>query len=76
MGIWCVHESLRPLGAVDIVELFQHDLDFLAIGSAHRNEMKTLSVSFVSRVGSALSCRLGANRGTFAFLTSAGVASS
>lgn len=37
-----VHLGHGPLCAVDGLELFEHDLDFLAVGRVHRNEVKTL----------------------------------
>ena len=73
----CIHEGLGPFSPVDVVELFQHDLDLLAIGRIHRDEMKTLSTSQVSPIAlvgaRSQGCAMGS---TFAFFTSAGVASS
>lgn len=37
-----VHESGSPFCTVDFVELFKHDLNFLAIGRVLGDEMKTL----------------------------------
>lgn len=36
------HHCLRPLSAIDILELFKHDLDLLAVGRVHRDKVKTL----------------------------------
>ena len=67
-----VHECGCPFGAIDIVEFFEHDLDFLTIGSALGNEMEALSTTPISSSGT---IRQSYNP-TFAFFTSAGVASS
>lgn len=38
------HHGFGPFGAVDFLELFEHDLNFLAIGGIHSDEMKTLDL--------------------------------
>ena len=69
------HHSLSPFGAVDLLELLQHDLDLLAVGGVHRDKVKTLHDSV-----SVYNCKLGKSgrkeQYTFAFSTSAGVESS
>lgn len=38
------HESCSPFGAINIMQLFQHDLDLLAIGRALRDEVQSFCV--------------------------------
>lgn len=66
-----VHFSRGPFGTVDISKFFKQDLYFLAIGSALRDEVKTLN-SFISV---SYNHALHAVPPTFAFLTDAGVSS-
>lgn len=37
------HLCLGPFGAIEVLELFKHDLNFLSIGRVHRDEMKSLA---------------------------------
>ena len=39
-----LHESLSPFGTVNVMELFEHDLDFLSIWCTLGNQVKTLFV--------------------------------
>ena len=38
-----VQERISPLGAINIMQLLEHNLHLLPIGRAHRDEMKTLT---------------------------------
>lgn len=49
-----LHQGLVPFCAVNVLELLEHDLDFLAIRSVHGDEMKALvtqpfSLPFLNR---------------------------
>ena len=37
-----VHEAMCPLGAVNVMQLLEHNLHLLPIGRAHGDEVKTL----------------------------------
>ena len=39
-----LHHGLCPLDAVEIMEFFEHDLDLLAVGRVHGDEVKSLIV--------------------------------
>ena len=43
------HYGRSPFRAIDILELLQHDLDFLAIGRIHRDEVKALHSAYEVR---------------------------
>jgi hypothetical protein len=59
-----------PLGAVEVGELLEHDLDFLAVGRGLGDEVEALP-RYQYGYGGALQ----AGWHTFAFFTSAGVSS-
>lgn len=45
------HEGGSPLRAINISKLFEHDLDFLAIGRALRDEMQSFGILHLVRGG-------------------------
>lgn len=73
LAFWQLHDCLGPGEAVEIFELFQHDLDFLPVWRTLSDEMKTLispGQSFSTESSPVHQIF------TFAFLTSSGVESS
>ena len=68
------HEGICPLGAVNVMELLEHNLHLLPIGRALRDEMKTLhNTDQPFSPSSPIEQR---NRRTLAFFTSSGVSAS
>lgn len=67
-----IDERCRPFQTVEVLQLLQQDLNRLAVGRAHRDQMNALARLVKTVI---LQCRGGERRGhrTFAFLTSAGV---
>ena len=41
-GLRVLHHRLGPLDAVEVMQFFEHDLDLLAIGGVHGDEVKSL----------------------------------
>lgn len=39
-----VQEAMCPLGAINLMQLLEHNLHLLPIGGAHRDEVKTLDI--------------------------------
>lgn len=68
-----LHDAGGPVGAIKLLELFEQNLQFLAIRSIGRDEMDTLGSSVSLRIHVDL-YTLGSR--TFAFFISSGVASS
>jgi hypothetical protein len=50
-----VDECGGPLGAIDVLELLEQDLDGLAVGSVHGEEVKAFGILWIA-VSSAAAC--------------------
>ena len=50
-----VDEFGGPLGAIDVLELLEQDLDGLAVGSVHGEEVKAFGILWIA-VSSAAAC--------------------
>ena len=44
-----VDQGGRPLGTIDVLELFEQDLDSLAIGRVHGEQVKALGILHIGR---------------------------
>ena len=67
-----VQDRIGPLGAIDLMQLLEHNLHLLPIGRAHGDEMKTLQQSI--KPDPKASSRMDIH--TLAFFTSSGVSAS
>lgn len=41
-GLRVLHHGLCPLDAIEVMQFFEHDLDLLAVGCVHGDEVKSL----------------------------------